>query len=217
MRRLSFALSIVMVICFVSFASAQGGRGAGPKFYGDFKPVLGGWAEYQMTPKGGQPSKVKIAIVGMEGEAYWYETVMEDRQEGKIISKMLVSGSPDASSNIKRMIFKSGNEPVMEMPVQMMPASKPQASKGKMTDKGTESVQVPAGNFKAQRLQYQDGNVVVDTWITKEVSPYGVVKSQSADHEMVLLGHGTGAKTLITETPQKFEMPQMPAFPPKGK
>jgi hypothetical protein len=32
---------------------------------------------------------------------------------------------------------------------------------------------------------------------------------------MVLTGYGTGAKTLITETPVKFEMPQMPGGMPK--
>jgi hypothetical protein len=37
-----------------------------------------------------------------------------------------------------------------------------------------------------------------------------MVKSQSKEFEMVLLGYGTGAKTLITESPQKFEIPQMP-------
>jgi hypothetical protein len=59
-------------------------------------------------------------------------------------------------------------------------------------------------------MQYQDGEIVVDTWVQKDVSPYGMVRSQSKEFEMVLLGYGTGAKTLITETPQKFEMPQMP-------
>jgi hypothetical protein len=35
--------------------------------------------------------------------------------------------------------------------------------------------------------------------------------------KMVLIGYGTGAKTLITETPQKFEMPQMPEMMPRRK
>jgi hypothetical protein len=44
-----------------------------------------------------------------------------------------------------------------------------------------------------------------------------MVKSVSQDLEMVLVGYGTGAKTLITETPQKFEMPQIPQRPSKRK
>jgi len=102
-----------------------------------------------------------------------------------------------------------GNQPAMEMPIQMMQSSKDLGQRGKIVDKGTESIKVPAGTFTAQHMQYQEGEIVVDTWVHKDVSPYGMVKSQSKEFEMVLLGYGTGAKTLITETPQKFEMPQM--------
>jgi hypothetical protein len=197
----------------VQLAYAQFGKGRGPKFYSDFKPVVGGWSEYQMTGKGEQPSKMKIAIVGKEGDAYWYETVMETKKEGRMISKMLVSGNPQDQTSIKRMIVKMGDEAAMEMPVQMMQGSKDQGQRGKTIDKGTESIKVPAGTFTTQHMQYQDGETVVDTWVQKDVSPYGMAKSQSKEFEMVLLGYGTGAKTLITETPQKFEMPQMPQMP----
>jgi hypothetical protein len=141
---------------------------------------------------------------------------METKKEGRMISKMLVSGDPEDSQNIRRFIVKAGNEPAMEMPVQMMQASKPEG-KGRVTDKGTETIKVPAGSFAIQHMQYQDGETVGDTWVNKEVSPYGIVKSQAKDFEMVLVGYGTGAQTLITETPQKFEMPQMPQMPPRKK
>jgi hypothetical protein len=220
MKKFGFVVSVLWVMFLVLPSYAQMGKGAGPKFYGDFKPVVGAWAEYQITEKGGQPAKMKIAVVGKEGNDYWYETVMETKQEGRIISKMLVSGSPDSTSNVKRMIFKNQNEPAMEMPVQMMqmsPAARKEGTKGKFADKGTESIKVPAGSFKARHLQYQDGPAVVDTWVQKDVAPYGMVKSLSKESEMVLVGYGTGAKTLITETPQKFEMPQMPQMPSKRK
>jgi len=217
MRKIIFVISVLLVLSFVHLAYAQFGKGAGPKFHSDFKPVVGGWSEYQMTGKGESPSKMKIAIVGKEGDAYWYETVMETKQEGRMISKMLVSGNPEDQKSIKRMIVKMGNEPAMEMPVQMMQGSKGQEQKGKTIDKGTESIKVPAGTFTTHHMQYQDGETVFDTWVYKDISPYGMVKSQSKEFEMVLLGYGTGAKTLITETPQKFEMPQMPQMPPKRK
>jgi len=217
MKKTIFIASIILGLSFVPLAQAQFGKGSGPKFYSDFKPVVGGWAEYQMSEAGGTTSKMKIAIVGKEGDAYWYETIMETKQEGRIISKMLVSGNPEDQKNIKRMIVKMGNEPAMEMPLQMMQASGDQGQKGKTLDKGTESIKVPAGTFTARRIQYQFEDLVEDTWVHKDVSPYGVVKSKSKDFEMVLLGHGTGAKTQITEKPQKFEMPQMPPMPPKRK
>jgi hypothetical protein len=220
MRKVCGIVSIIFVFSFVGLAYAQLGKGIGPGFHSDFtdfRPVVGGWSDYQVTTKGEQPSKIRIAIVGKEGDAYWYETLMETKQEGRMITKMLVSGSPEDQKNIKRIIVKKGNEPAMEMPVEMMQVSKPQEKKGKMIDSGTESIKVPAGTFTTQRMQYQDGERVVDHWVHKDVSPYGMVKSQSKDFDMVLLGYGTGAKTLITETPQKFEMPQMPQMPSRRK
>ena len=213
MRRVAVVASLILVFFIACLAYAQLGKSAGPKFYSDIKPVVGGWSEYQVTGKGDQPSKMKIAVVGKEGEAYWYETVTETKQEGRMISRMLISGNPDDQKSIKRMIVKMGNEPAMEMPVQMMQGSKGGEQKGKASDKGTESIKVPAGTFSTQHMQYQDGETVVDTWVNKDIAPYGIVKSQSKEFEMVLLGYGTGAKTLITETPQKFQMPQMPQMP----
>jgi len=212
MRKIGLIVTVFVLVA-ATFAFAQLGKTAAPRFYSEFKPVVGGWSEYQMTTKGEPPSKMKIAIVGKEGDAYWYETVMDTKAEGKMITKMLVSGNPEDQKNIKRMIVKMGNEPAMEMPVQMMQPSKTQEKPGKLIDKGTETIKVPAGTFKAQRMQYQDPEGVVDTWVSKDVSPYGMVKSQSKDFEMVLLGYGTDAKSQITETPQKFEMPQIPQRP----
>jgi hypothetical protein len=218
MRKMVLAVSIIFALSIVHLAYAQFGKTSGPSFHGEFKPVVGGWSEYQVTAKGEQPSKMKMAIVGKEGDAYWYETVMEGGRQGKNIVKMLVSGNPEDQKNIKRMIFKQGNEPAREMPVGMMQQSaKGQAQSGKVIDKGTETIKVPAGTFKAQHSQYQDAEGVVDTWMYKEVSPYGMIKSVSKDTEMVLIGYGTGAKTQITETPQKFEMPQIPERRPRRK
>jgi hypothetical protein len=214
MRKTIFVISILLILCLAQSSAAQLGKGQGPRFYSEFKPVVGGWSEYQMTAKGEEPSKMKIAVVGKEGDAYWYETVMEGEDEEQVISKMLVSGNPDDQQSVKRMIVIMGDEPAMEMPVQTLQGSKEQRQqKGKFIDKGNESIKVPAGTFMARHMQYQDGETVVDTWVHKEVSPYGMVKSQSKEFDMVLLGYGTGAKTLITETPQKFEMPQMPQMP----
>lgn len=217
MKKLVWVTLSLFTLSFANFAHAQLGKTSGARFYGDFKPIVGGWSEYQMTSKSEGSTKMKVAIVGKEGNAYWYETVMEGGRQGRIITKMLVSGDPGDTKNVKRMIFKQGNESAMEMPVEMMQQqSRTQEQKGKVIDKGSETVKVPAGTFKTQHMQYQDVETV-DTWIYKDVSPYGMIKSQSKDFEMVLIGYGTGAKTLITETPQKFEMPQIPEGRPRRK
>ncbi len=216
MKKILCVVSIILNLVSVEGAQAQMGKGAGPRFYSEFKPVVGGWSEYQMTSKSEGSMKMKIAIVGKEGDAYWYETVMEGGRQGRSIVKMLVSGDPGDTKNVKRMIVKSGNDPAMEMPIGMMQQSSKGQASGKVIDKGTETITVPAGTFKTQHMQYQDVETL-DAWIYKDVSPYGMIKSASKDTEMVLLGYGTGAKTQITETPQKFEMPQMPERRPRRK
>ena len=173
MRKIVFVIFALSMLCLVPLGYAQFGKGGGPKFYSDFNPVVGSWSEYQMTGQGEQPSKMKIAIVGKEGDAYWYETVMETKRDGRMISKMLVSGNPDDQKSIKRMIVKMGDEPAMEMPAQMMQGSKDQGPRGTTIDKGTESIKVPAGTFSTRHMQHQDGETMVDTWVHKDIPPMG--------------------------------------------
>jgi hypothetical protein len=206
-------LSITLVLMFVAMgAQAQFPGQQGPKFYGTFKPVVGAWSEYQVTAKGQPPMKMKVAIVGKEGANYWYETVMQG--ETRMVSKMLVSGDPNDRQNLKRMIMKLGNDQAMEMDVKGMMAGQQQPKDkgpaGKAVDKGVETVTVPAGTFSARHMQYTDGANVIDAWVSDKVSPYGIVKTKGKDMEMVLTAQGTGAKTLITETPKKVSMPGMP-------
>jgi len=219
MKKGSFTVPLILILIFLCFnvAYAQVGKSGGLKFYTDFKPVVSGWSEYEVKQKGESPVKMKVAVVGKEGDAYWYETVMDRKGEGKMITKMLVSGNPDDRKNVKRIIVKMGNEPAMEMPVMTQASAAHKEPEGKIIDKGSETIEVPAGSFKTQHTQYQGKDFVVDSWVYKDVSPYGMIKSQSKDFEMVLISYGTGAKSLITETPKKFEMPAMPRMPSRMK
>ncbi len=216
-KTLAFSVLFVLVIALCVHAQYGGKAQQGPRFYGDFKPVVGAWAEYQMKAQKEAPTKMKVAIVGKEGQSFWYETVMAGQE--RIVTKMLVSGDPSDQKSVKRMIMKTGNNPALEMPVMGMgkqPANAQQQPKGKIIDKGMEKVTVPAGTFTARHFQYQEGKEVVDSWTSEKVPPYGMVKSGTKDFEMVLLGYGTGAKSLITETPKKFQMPKMPQGFPQG-
>jgi len=203
---------------------------SGPSPWGDmeFKPVVGHWSEYQMTPEGEKPMTMRIAIVGKDGDDYWYETVMTIEKGETTIIKKLVSGDPDNAENLKKMIIKSGDEPAMEMPVQMMKMMEgmggpdgemPQmmmqgedepeveTPETKPVDLGVETITVPAGTFKAHHWQFITEDEAVDAWVSEDVGPYGLVKTSAKDFEMILLGHGDGAKSLITETPQSMSMP----------
>ena len=68
MRKTVWAILIVFTLSFGHLSYAQFGS-SGPRFYTDFKPVVGGWSEYQITKKNGEASKMKIAIVGQERDA----------------------------------------------------------------------------------------------------------------------------------------------------
>lgn len=214
MKKILFFIHVLLIFLLTSVTYAQFQNTTIPKLHAEFRPVLGGWSEYQITSKEGASYKMKVAIVGREGNAYWYETLMESKAHDKIITKMLISGNPEDRNNIKRMIVKMGNQPPMEIPLQMVQPNRDQDRStkpiGKAVDKGTETIKVPAGTFKARHIQYQDTSGVVDTWIHNDLTPYNLIKSQSKDMEMILIAYGTDAKTSITETPRKFEMPKVP-------
>jgi hypothetical protein len=166
----------------------------------EFKPILGGWAEYLARGAGGEIFRMRVAVVDKEGEDFWYETVVW--AEGRMITKVLASGDPNDEKNVKRMIVKYGEEPATEVPI----AEKKQASQKEKapqdndkTDKGSEEIKVLAGTFTAKHFQYRQDGKTTDTWENSCVSPYGLIRLISADMEMVLLGYGTGARSLILE------------------
>lgn len=78
---------------------------------------------------------------------------------------------------------------------------------------GQERVTTPAGAFVCDRYRVAEGGETVDVWVTAKVSPYGLVKMASPTMTMTLQKILTGVKTRITETPQKFELPQMLGMP----
>jgi hypothetical protein len=210
MRRWSGLVALALVLATAVGSQGFGLKsGAGAKIYADFKPVVGAWAEYLM------PMTMRLAIVGKEGEFFWYETVMTMKEQGRMVTKMLVSGNPQETQNVKRMILKSGEDPAIEMPIQAPaePKSKtdtPKQPEGTLVNKGSEMVTVPAGTFKADHYVYTQDEIVVDSWVAPDIGPYGMAKTLTKDMEMVLTAYGTDATTLITETPQKFEMPKLP-------
>jgi hypothetical protein len=214
------------------FGGGPGGPGGGPKggspsnMWGDleFKPVVGQWSEYTMDAEGDKPMTMRIAIVGKEGEAYWYETAMTDPEGKGFISKMLVDGDPEDMGNVKRMIMKPGDEPAMEMPVQMMNVmegmgegmGEPEEETPEPTgeDLGVEKVTVPAGTFDAHHWRFTSGEDVFDAWVSEAVGPYGLVKSETNGVVMILTGHGDKAVTQITEEPR--QIPPMGGGPMGG-
>ncbi len=228
---------VVLAVTAPAFGFGFGGGGMGGGMMGQampkdmwgsaaFKPVVGQWAEYLMTSKDEEPVTIRVSIVGEEDDAYWYEMQMTG-DEDAFTTKMLVSGDPEEQDNLKRLIIKGGDEPAMEMPVggsgamggmmdgmmggdgMMGDAEEEELETDdvKPIDLGMETIVVPAGTFKAHHWRVEDEDVRFDMWQAENVGPYGMVKSSSEDFEMVLTGHGDDAKSVITEEPEKFEIP----------
>jgi hypothetical protein len=179
--------------------------------------VVGQWAEYQMSsPQLKGPADMRMAIVGSEAaggrDHYWYEMKLAST-EGAMIMQWLVPSYPFEASEIKALVMKSGNEPAVKMPAQMIgmmgrampPDITAQSAKecAAAQQMGKESVTVPAGTFNALHFRTNEG----DAWVSTDV-PFGLLKFTGSDGtEAVLTGHGGDAKSSITETPR--EMPGM--------
>jgi hypothetical protein len=203
-KTLSFSIMFILLLISGVHAKSDDTIGQCLISLSDFTPVLGAWSEYRVNASDEPISKVRLAVVGKEGQDYWYETVVW--AEGQTITKILTSGDPNDVKHVKRMIIKYQNEPAVEVPVvgseQFSKSSDPVKDP---VSKGAEDIKVPAGDFIAEHFQYQEDGVTVDTWVNDCVSPYALVKSQSKAMEIVLTGYGTGAESLIKEKPKEIK------------
>lgn len=169
-----------------------------------YTPKVGSWWEYEITTEGKKTS-MRLAIVGKEaidGKTYYWQETKIPTDEGLMIMKMLVSLEGD----IKKYIMKSPGRPAMEMPVQMIQKQKAAGEEAKLEELGGETVKVPAGTFKCTHYRALDPSTkeAMDGWVNAKV---GMIKTVSKGSLMVLKAYGSGAKSEITETPQKIPFP----------
>jgi len=208
---------------------------ASPKFFGVFATTVGGWSEYAVTEtEGGKHSTMRNAIVGQEGDGWWYEVVITEGSARNVI-KMFIKGDPNNPENIQRLIMKNGDEPAQEMPRDFVVMGRRMATvmfetrsgsgvtgmPGVKTEEtGTAKVTVPAGTFDVTQNRIVDasGKVLATYDFNKDVLPFGVVRSQTDKVKMELLAWGKDAKSVITEEPVMMKTPPgMPEANPRGK
>jgi hypothetical protein len=191
-----------------------------PKLLGEFKPVVGSGAQYQMTAKN-STMNFAYAIVGtenVEGKAgYWMEIRSEGgNMPGEMVMKQLLVLGGD-KPEIKRMIMQPPGRPAVEMPVAMMMGMGQRAQGVRTGDTspgekvGTETITVPAGTFECDHYRKQEPSGPVDVWISSKVSPYGVVKMSSQEMTMVLAKSLSNETSHIKGEPQKMNIP-MPRY-----
>ncbi len=184
--------------------------------------AVGTWAGYNWTGGKSSGSTMKMAVVGKEpheGTTYfWYEVTIADpgRPRDKMILQMLVPGL--GTGNVRSVVMKSGDQPAMKMPAQMIqminstPGMNMAADLARQCQQmdvvGWERVTVPGGEFRALHLKNPQTGMVSEVWVQPDLQ-FSMVRAMLKDGGvMELSGQGTGAKSSITETPQ--EMPGLP-------
>jgi hypothetical protein len=166
---------------------------------GELKPTPGAWAEYAVKSKKSQ-LRVRVSVLPDEAPPgrYWLELDLTPGRDAPQSVRLLVHGDPADPRNLERVeLYRPGQAPI-ELPVERLELPKP--GKPRPARAGREErVQVPAGSFKAQRLDA--GNVRL--WRSPAVPLWGLVKSQSPGETVELLRSDfAGAHTLFPNPPQ---------------
>jgi hypothetical protein len=211
---------IALALGFAAAGWAQGMRGGmgrqAPRLLGEFKPVVGSGAQYQVAMKD-RTMHYAYAIVGQEdvegSPGYWMEIRSQGAEmPGEMVMKQLLVLGGDRPQ-IKRMIMQPPGRPPMEMPMGMMPGMgrREQGPGGGDTSPGekvgTETITVPAGTFECDHYRKQEPRGTVDVWISSKVSPYGTVKMSSPEMTMELEKVLSNETTHIQGEPQKMNIP----------
>jgi hypothetical protein len=202
--------SCFLALAFASVAGAQAGPMAGamgPLPRGLFNPVVGSGAQYEVQPNGKDKMTVEIDVVGKESvngkDGYWFETAFDSHMGQMMMKMLMVADGPN--STIAKMIMQMAGKPPMELPVQMMGQRAQQTAdiRDKADKVGNEPVTTPAGTFTADHYRMKDGSG--DFWLSEKVSPYGLIKGQGKDFNMVLTKVVTNATDKITGAPVPFD------------
>jgi len=205
-------LTTLVVAALAIPVAAQFGPRA-PEMRGMWNPVVGNGAAYQIDGRDGK-QEMDIAVVGKEDyqgqPGFWLEmSFAAAAAKGMGAMKMLMVMSP-TNGGAKRMIMLMNGE-AYEFPMNS-PMMAGKAAKAENMDitkgngaqlVGTESVTTPAGTFECQH--YRTTDPPGDVWVSPKISPWGLVKSQGKDSNMLLVRLITDAKTKITGPVKPFD------------
>ena len=170
----------------------------------------GEWTEWNFhSDRKGKKAEMtmrKAFLTRLENKQEWWQVQMDSgrKKEDRLTFEVLFSGE---RQSIRRMRQKTGEEQASEVPVTEGWYSAPmqltpESLEGAVVKKGVD-VQVPAGTFKADLLEFASMGAggKVRMWRVKSV-PGGVVRvelSQGAEPEWIteLKAYGAGATTLL--------------------
>lgn len=220
-------MHVRLVIAFASLLTAPLAAQDKQKICQDIEHhplTVGTWATYNWTGGRSDGNTIRVAVIGKETRAgtalYWYEMMMQNpkRSKDNMIMQMLVPGLTYDPNGIRGFVMKSGDQPAMRIPEQMVrmmaanmgPNMAADIARGcaEMEVVGWEQVTVPAGSFRALHLRHPSSGT--EAWLQPTLG-FPMVKAVMKDNgTMALAGQGTGAKSSITETPREMTFPGMP-------
>jgi hypothetical protein len=228
MRPLRALVLIALCLAPSAVTLGQGPGSASTPLALDLKKVaVGSWAEYAMSVGKGDGMTVKSrwALVARDASGNTMEMTAEGpalaRVGGKMVVKTILVPDPvKAEKPVKQMVVKMGENDPMEMPLDMpgMPAQRfEKPDPKKLVAK--EQIKVPAGTFKASHYRDVNENVTVDSWVSDEVAPLGMVKVVTTPKPgaigpggqpmsvvtMELTARGKDAKAIINKPAKPFD------------
>jgi hypothetical protein len=184
---------------------------------GIWHPVVGSGGAYEWTI-GDDKHPLETTVVGkedVEGKTgYWVENGITNPRGTEMYYKVLMVVSDSGVTPTRTITQVPGQNPIAT-DTSKNPAGQ-QARPVDMRDQadllGTETITVPAGTFTCQHYRAKDG--LSDVWVSDQISPWELVKTQNKTSSMVLTKVITDAKDKITGMPRK---PAPVKVMPEGK
>lgn len=214
-------VSAVLVFSAAANGRAQMGMRSGPPgLSGLWQPTVGAGASYEVLRADQSKQPFEFAVIGKEkvqgNDGVWVEFTINAEQIGVMVVKELVSfDAAKMQMQTFKAVIQLPGRPPMELPDQMMQSRQPfqfNDVRGQSVDVGSESVTTAAGTFACEHYRAKDGSS--EFWVSKQVAPIGLVKSQQNGQTVTLVKLVTDAKDKISGTPQPFDpmmfMPQRP-------
>lgn len=202
---------VVLLLSFASGTHAQTGMGS-PGLSGLWQPTVGAGASYEVS-KAGQPKQpFEFAVIGTEKvqgrNGVWVEFTIAAEQIGVMVIKELVAvDAAKMQMQTFKAVIQLPGRPPMQLPDEMIQSQQPfnfRDVRAEGVNLGTQSVTTPAGVFACEHYRTKDG--ASEFWVSKQVTPIGLVKSvQKAGQTVVLVKVVTNAKDKISGIPQPFD------------
>jgi hypothetical protein len=169
----------------------------------------GTWAQYSLVNlKINQAVLVRIAALEMQDGAQWLEIKFTDSRRRFLLVKSLVEGGLSAPKKILKTIVQPQGQLPLLLPDRVAAQAVPPfqsgpGDKSRFISRG--KVKVPAGTFTADLFRTGEGASAKSVWLSLELPIWPLIKTQSQELLLELVGRGDGAKSEVRGKPTKID------------